>query len=83
MSKNLKTHINDTVKEAMRARDSESLTTLRMITAAIKQIEIDKQVQLDDAQVTEVLVKLLKQRAEAEVQFAKAGRGRLSEKRGG
>jgi uncharacterized protein len=76
----LKSRIQDDVKSAMRNRDTERLTTLRMITAAIKQIEVDKRIELDDTAVLSVLTKLSKQHRESIKQFENAGRTDLVEK---
>ena len=73
----LKDRINQDVKDAMRARDKPRLGTLRLITAAIKQREVDERIELDDTQVTMVLDKMVKQRRESIVQFEKAGRDDL------
>ena len=61
----------------MRAREKQRLATIRLITAAIKQIEVDKRIELDDAQVLLVLDKMCKQRRESISQFEKAGRDDL------
>ena len=73
----LKDRILQDVKDAMRAKDKPRLATLRLITAAIKQIEIDKRIELDDEQVLSVLDKMCKQRRESVTQFEKAGRDDL------
>jgi len=73
----LKDRINQDVKDAMRAKDKPRLATLRLITAAIKQREVDERIELDDTQVTLVLDKMVKQRRESIVQFEKAGRDDL------
>jgi len=73
----LKDRIQDDVKSAMRARDKVRLGTLRLITAGIKQREVDERITLDDAQVLSVLEKMLKQRRESIAQFEKAGRDDL------
>ena len=75
----LKTRINDDVKTAMRSKDKERLGTLRLLTAAIKQIEVDKRIELNDDQVIAVLEKMLKQRKDSIEQFEKAGRNELAE----
>ena len=75
----LKTRINDDVKTAMRSKDKERLGTLRLLTAAIKQIEVDKRIELDDEQVVTVIEKMLKQRKDSIEQFEKAGRNELAE----
>ena len=65
------------VKDAMRSRDKPRLATLRLITAAIKQQEIDERIELNDAQVLALLDKMCKQRRESISQFEKAGRDDL------
>ena len=76
----LKTRIQDDVKNAMRSRDRESLAALRLITAAIKQKEVDERIELNDEQVLAVLDKMVKQRRESLEQFEKAAREDLAEK---
>lgn len=73
----LKQRINDDVKTAMRGRDKERLSTLRMIQAAIKQKEVDDRIELDDSQVLAVLDKMAKQHRDSIEQFRKAGRDDL------
>lgn len=80
MSESLKLKITDAVKDAMRAQAKERLSTLRMVTAAIKQKEVDERIQLNDAQIVDILVKMVKQRKEAVTQFITAGRMDLSDK---
>jgi len=74
----LKAKILDDVKTAMRARDQKRLTALRLITAAIKQIEVDKRIELDDQAVLAVLDKMVKQRRESLEQYESAGRDDLA-----
>jgi len=75
----LKTRILEDVKAAMRARDKARLGTLRMVTAAIKQQEVDgRTASLDDAAVVAVLEKMLKQRRESVRQYEDAGREDLA-----
>lgn len=76
----LKTRLQDDVKTAMRAKDKERLSVLRMFTAAIKQIEIDERVELDEARVLAVLDKMIKQRKDAAQQFKDADRTDLFDK---
>jgi uncharacterized protein YqeY len=73
----LKERITEDMKTAMRAKDSERLGTIRMITAAIKQREVDERITLDDAQVLAVLEKMIKMRKESVVQFQSGGRDDL------
>lgn len=70
----LKERITEDMKAAMRAKDSERLGTIRMVTAAIKQREVDERIQLDDTQVLSVLEKMIKQRKESVAQFTSGGR---------
>lgn len=70
----LKDRINDDVKEAMRSRDKEKLGTLRMVTAAIKQVEIDERIVVEDDRLVTILNKLVKQRKESISQFQAANR---------
>ena len=76
----LKERITEDMKSAMRAKESERLATIRMIQAAIKQIEVDERITLDDARVLSVLEKMIKSRKEAIVQFQSGGRADLVEK---
>ena len=76
----LKAQILDDVKNAMRAQDRERLGALRLISAAIKQIEVDERIELNDVQVLAVLDKMIKQRRESLEQFEKAGREDLAAK---
>ena len=73
----LKERIQEDVKDAMRARDKDRLAAIRLITAAIKQREVDERIELDDAQVTAVLDRMARQRRESIAQFEKAGRDDL------
>ncbi len=79
MADSLKVRILEDVKDAMRARDKARLGTLRMVTAAIKQREVDQRTSpLDDASVVAVLEKMLKQRRESARQYDGAGRADLA-----
>ena len=70
----LKLQISESVKTAMRAKESERLTTLRFLQAAIKQKEVDERIELDDAQVVAIIEKQIKQRRESISAYDKAGR---------
>ena len=74
----LKGQIQEDVKSAMRARDQKRLTALRLITAAIKQVEIDKRIEMDDQAVLAVLDKMVKQRRDSLEQYQNAGRDDLA-----
>ena len=75
----LSNRINDDVKAAMKAKDKPRLGVLRLITAAIKQREVDEQISLDDNQVLAVLEKMVKQRKDSIAQYEKAGRDELAQ----
>lgn len=70
----LKERISEDMKTAMRAKDSEKLSTIRMLQAAIKQREVDERVTLDDAAVIAIVDKLIKQRKDSVVAFEQGGR---------
>ena len=76
----LKERITEDMKAAMRAKDSERLGAIRMLTAAIKQKEVDERLELDDAGVVGIVDKLLKQRKDSIEAFQKAGRQDLVDK---
>ena len=75
----LKQQINDQVKQAMKAGEKQRLKVLRMLTAAIKQKEVDERVDLDDAQVLAIIDKQVKQRRESIEQYTAGGRTELAE----
>lgn len=74
----LKAAINESVKAAMRAGEKTRLGTLRLITAAIKQKEVDDRRELTDADVLAILDKMVKQRRESEAQYVQANREDLA-----
>jgi hypothetical protein len=76
----LKGRITDDMKAAMRSGEKERLGAIRMITAAIKQREVDERILLDDAQVIGVLEKMIKQRKESVAQFLAGKRQDLADK---
>ena len=76
----LKERITEDMKAAMRAKDAERLGAIRMLTAAIKQKEVDERVELDDAGVVGIVDKLLKQRKDSIEAFEKANRQDLADK---
>jgi uncharacterized protein YqeY len=65
----LKSRITEDMKNAMRAKDSARLSTIRMLLAAIKQREIDERIELTDADVLSVIDKMMKQRKDSIAQF--------------
>ena len=76
----LKDQINDDMKTAMRAKDTERLGTIRLLLAACKQKEVDERVVLDDAAVVAIVDKLIKQRKDSIEAFVKAQRMDLADK---
>ena len=74
----LKETIQESVKSAMRAKQKERLATLRQITAAIKQQEVDNRADMSDDDIIVVLTKMTKQRRDALTQFEDAGRDDLA-----
>ena len=76
----LKRQINDDMKAAMKARDSQRLSAIRLLLAAMKQKEVDERIELDDAAITAVIDKMLKQRRDSLSQYEAAGRADLAAK---
>lgn len=76
----LKQTINDAVKTAMREKDKDRLGALRLITAAIKQKEVDERIEIQDEHVLAILDKMSKQLRDSIDQYQKAGRDDLVEK---
>jgi len=75
---NLKTQIQTDMKEAMKAGDKDRLKVVRMLLAAVKQIEIDKRIELDDPGVLGVIEKMVKQRRDSVSQFQAGNREDLA-----
>ena len=76
----LKDQITDDMKAAMRAKDSERLSTIRLLIAEIKRNEVDERGELNDAQVLAVVEKMIKQRKDSITQFESGGRQDLADK---
>ncbi|MBW3567816.1 MAG: GatB/YqeY domain-containing protein [Proteobacteria bacterium] len=76
----LKQKILDDIKTAMKAGDKDRLVTLRMLSAAIKQREVDERTEMDDAQTLAVVEKMIKQRRESIKQYEEGGRPELAAK---
>lgn len=74
----LKTRLTEDMKAAMKSGDKQRLGTIRLVQAAIKQREVDERIQLDDAQVLNVLEKMLKQRRDSVAQYETAQREDLA-----
>ena len=74
----LKSRITSDMKSALKAGDKERLKVIRLAMAAIKQVEVDGRVELDDAGVLTVIDKMVKQRRDSVEQFQKGGRDDLA-----
>jgi uncharacterized protein YqeY len=76
----LKDRITEDMKSAMRSRDSERLSVIRMLLAACKQREVDERIELDDNAVVGLVDKLIKQRKDSVTAFQQGGRTDLADK---
>ncbi|MDR3410307.1 MAG: GatB/YqeY domain-containing protein [Formivibrio sp.] len=76
----LKTRIQEEMKLAMKARDSDRLGTIRLLLSAMKQIEVDERIELNDVAIVAVIEKMLKQRKDSIEQYEAAGRADLADK---
>ena len=76
----LKDRITDDMKAAMRAREADRLSTIRMLLAAMKQREVDERIVLDDAAIVSIVDKLVKQRKDSVTAFRQGGRDDLADK---
>jgi len=78
-SSSLKQGLTDAMKAAMKGGDKKRLGVIRLVLAAIKQVEVDERIELDDARVLAVLDKMVKQRRESISQYKSADRNDLVE----
>lgn len=76
----LREQLNEDMKAAMKARETDRLGALRLLLAAVKQREVDERITLDDAGVIGVIDKMIKQRKDSIAQFEKAARQDLADK---
>jgi len=76
----LRERVNEDMKSAMKAREAERLSTIRLLLAAVKQREVDERITLDDAGVVAVVEKMLKQRKDSVQQYEQAGRTDLADR---
>jgi len=76
----LKTRVSDDIKTAMKARDADRLSVLRMLSAELKQREVVESTKLTDAVVMAAVEKMVKQRRDAERQYRDGGRPELADK---
>ncbi|MFZ6755424.1 GatB/YqeY domain-containing protein [Undibacterium sp. Dicai25W] len=75
----LKDQITDDMKAAMRAKEAGKLGTIRLLTAAMKQKEVDERVELDDGMILAIIEKMIKQRKDSIQQFEAGGRQDLAD----
>ncbi len=75
----LKVRITEDMKSAMKARETARLGAIRLLLAAIKQREVDERIELDDAAITAVIEKLVKQRKDSVTQYEAGGRQDLAD----
>ena len=76
----LKERLSEDMKNAMRAKDQLSLSTIRLINAAIKQYEVDERSEADDTKVIALITKMVKQRKDSAKIYTDAGRQDLADK---
>ena len=75
----LKEQITEDMKAAMRAKDSGKLAAIRLLTAAMKQKEVDERIELTDAHILAIIEKMIKQRKDSITQFEEGGRQDLAD----
>lgn len=76
----LKAQLTEDMKTAMRAKDQTTLSTIRLINAAIKQFEVDERTEADDGKVIAIITKMVKQRKDSAKIYTEAGRQDLADK---
>lgn len=76
----LKTELQDAMKAAMKSGEKDLRDVIRLILAALKQVEVDERIELDDTRIITILDKMVKQRRESISQYDAAGRDDLSSK---
>ena len=76
----LRDQLNEDIKSAMKARETDKLAALRLLLSSVKQREVDERITLDDAGVVGVVEKMIKQRKDSIAQFEKAARQDLADK---
>ena len=75
----LKEKITEDMKNAMRAKEAARLATIRLLTSAIKQKEVDERIEVNDEQVLGIIEKMIKQRKDSITQFEAGGRQDLAD----
>lgn len=76
----LKQQITEDMKSAMKARQTDKLSTIRMLLAAMKQVEVDERVALDDNRIIAIITKMVKQRQDSVRIYREAGRNDMADK---
>lgn len=79
MVSSLKQRIQEDMKIALRAQEKQRLGVIRLIFAAIKQVEVDERVEVDDTRITQILNKMIKQRRDSIAQYDQAKRDDLAD----
>lgn len=79
MTTSLKQQIQEDMKIALRAHDKQRLGVVRLILAAIKQVEVDERIEVDDTRITQILNKMIKQRRDSIAQYDQAKRDDLAD----
>lgn len=79
MVSSLKQRIQEDMKVALRAQEKQRLGVIRLILAAIKQVEVDERVAVDDTRITQILNKMIKQRRDSIAQYDQAKRDDLAD----
>ena len=80
MTSSIKQRLQNDMKTAMLAKDKQRLGVIRMMLSALKQVEIDERIELDDARVAQILHKMVKQHSDSINQYDQAKRSDLAEK---
>jgi uncharacterized protein len=80
MASPLKNRIQEDMKTAMRAKDAERLSVIRLLLAAMKQREVDERIELSDTDIINIINKMIKQRLDSSAQFLAANRQELAAK---
>ena len=78
MSSSLKQRIQEDMKTALRAQDKQRLGVVRLILAAIKQVEVDERIEIEDTRIFQILNKMIKQRRDSITQYDQAKRDDLA-----
>jgi len=75
----LKTSISDAMKDAMRAKDKPRLSTIRLMLAELKKVEVDERIELTEDRIISILDKMIKQRRDSVKQYTDGGRQELAD----